>query len=68
MNFSFSSLMCGLVFGTAGIWLIRHGKKQSNIIAAIIGLAMMIYPYFISSEWLNWTIGLALTAAAYLTW
>ena len=65
MNFSFSGLMAGFVFGTLGFYLLRHGKKQAHTPFIVIGLALMIYPYFIENEFLLWGVGGALLFSAY---
>lgn len=64
-QFSVSSLIGGLVFGIFGIYLLRMGKKESNFTKMMIGLALMIYPYFIYNAWLVWGIGAALTIWGY---
>lgn len=64
-DFSFGSLMAGLVFGVVGMWLIRQAKVQAKFTLGLIGLLMMIYPLFVSGAWLNWGVGLALSYWAY---
>lgn len=52
-------LMWGLLFGSIGLGYFLYGKKQSAIIPLICGLALMIFPYFVSS-----TLWLVVTGAA----
>lgn len=54
-----------LIFGALGFWLIRAGRRAGNILWALIGLAMMVYPYFVSNGWVTWGIGFALCGVAY---
>jgi len=61
-----SLLFCGFVFGVIGIWMFRQGKKNANVSAIIISIALMVYPYFISSTWLAWLIGIVLCFIAYM--
>ena len=65
MNFSLSALAASFVFGIFGIYLFRHGKKHAHGPVIGIGLALMIYPYFIENTFLLWAIGIALLGVAY---
>ena len=57
--------MASLIFGIFGIYLFRLGKKRSHGLLIGISIALMIYPYFIDSEWLVWAVGIALTIVGY---
>ena len=65
MHFSLSSLAASFIFGVFGIYLFRHGKKKAHAPALLIGIALMIYPYFIENVFLLWGIGIVLLALAY---
>ena len=65
MNFTFSSIMAGLIFGTIGLYMLRHGKKEAHVPFIVIGLGLMIYPYFIENEFLLWGVGSVLLLFAY---
>lgn len=65
LNFSLSSLAASFIFGTFGIYLFRHGKKRAHGPVLAIGIALMIYPYFIENLFLLWAIGVGLLALAY---
>jgi hypothetical protein len=67
MNFSVSSIAAGFIFGVIGLYLVRRAKREANIASLLIGVAMMIYPYFIENDYLIWGIGVALTFGAYVT-
>ena len=67
LDLSFSSIFAGFVFGVIGLYLLRAGRKNANFWHAIIGLAMMIYPYFVSGELLTWGVGAGLVVFAFLT-
>jgi hypothetical protein len=60
-QFSVSSLIGGLVFGVFGIYLLRYGKKESNFTKMMIGLTLLVFPYFIYNAWAVWGIGTGLT-------
>lgn len=68
MSFDFSpgSLIAGFVFSVVGIYLFRQGRSRAKFAYIFIGLALMIYPLFISNAWMSWGIGCALTAYAYV--
>jgi hypothetical protein len=65
LDFSFSALMAGFIFGVIGFYLFRHGKKRVHYPWILIGLVLMIYPLFVSGDLMNWGIGLVLCGAAY---
>lgn len=57
---STASLLSGLLFASIGTGYLIYGKKQQRKAAFYSGIALIVYPYFISELWLLWTIGLAL--------
>ena len=63
-----SLLFCGFVFGVIGVWMFRQGKKRANALTVVIAVALMVYPYFISSVWIAWLIGIMLCVLAYFKW
>ncbi len=67
LDFSFSSLMAGFVFGVIGFYLFREGKKRLNYSTIFCGVSLMAYPIFVSGPWMTWGTGVVLCAVAYLT-
>ena len=65
MNFSFSEVFAGILFGSVGLFLFTISKRRANHSVLIISMVLMVYPYFVSGPWLDWGVGLALCAAAY---
>jgi len=59
------NIMGGIIFGIIGWYAFMHGWKQKSIRPSIIGIALMIYPYFVPNTILFYIIGIALTAALY---
>lgn len=59
-------LIGGIVFGIIGLYLFRHGRRNQVIRNVVIGLILMIYPYFVSEKKLFWFVGLVLLLWAYL--
>lgn len=60
MNFSPYALLAGFVFGTLGFGSFSYGKKLDLWKPRAIGVALMVYPYFIGNVVLLWAIGAGL--------
>jgi hypothetical protein len=60
-----SSLLWGLLFGSIGLGFFIYGKQQKVVVPLLCGLALMIFPYFISNTILLVGIGLGLVALPY---
>lgn len=62
---SMSSLLWGLLFGSAGFGFFLYGKKQQAVVPLFCGLALMVFPYFVSNTILLVVIGIVLIALPY---
>lgn len=62
---SIASLLWGLLFGSIGLGFFIYGKRQRMIVPLVCGLALMLYPYFVTATWLLWAIGIALMSVPY---
>lgn len=62
---STSSIFWGLLFGSIGLGYFLYGRKQQAIVPLLSGLALMVFPYFVSNAILLVAVGLAL---AVLPW
>lgn len=60
-----SSLLLSLVFSSIGLGFFIYGRKQKVAMPLICGIALMVYPYFVSSNALLVAIGVALIAIPY---
>jgi hypothetical protein len=60
-----ANLFGALIFGVIGLAAFLYGKKQAKMGPLVIGLLLMIYPYFIEETWILWAIGAALTVAIF---
>lgn len=49
-------LISGFLIGGIGFVILIYGKKEWNLKCLVTGLAMCIFPYFISSLALMWLI------------
>ena len=63
---SAAALFGSLLFGVVGIAAFRYGKKSALLMPMILGIALMAFPYFVPQTWLLYTVGCALTFAAWL--
>ena len=55
----------GIIFGIIGWCAFIHGKKEKNWRVMVLGIALMVYPYFVPNVILFYIIGIGLTAALY---
>ncbi|MFC5491333.1 hypothetical protein [Dokdonella soli] len=60
-----SALLWGVLFGSFGLGFFIYGKKQRMIVPLVCGLALMVFPYFVSSTLPLVIIGLALIVTPY---
>jgi len=54
-----------LLFGSIGLGFVIYGRKQRAVVPLICGLALMIFPYFVSNNILLVVVGVALMAIPY---
>ncbi|MDP2029847.1 MAG: hypothetical protein Q8K12_09455 [Thiobacillus sp.] len=60
-----SLLLWSLLFSSVGLGFFLYGKKQQAVVPLFSGLALMIYPYFVSNMILLVVIGVVLIALPY---
>jgi hypothetical protein len=65
MRVDTSSLLWGLLFGSIGLGFLIYGRKQRAVVPLVSGLALMVFPYFVSNIFLLVTIGIVLIAIPY---
>ena len=56
------NLFLGLLFGAVGSGYLVYGKRQQNALFLVVGVILIVYPYFIASAVFLVLIGLALAA------
>ncbi len=61
-----ADLFGALLFGIVGFAAFRYGKKATRWQPMTIGVALMVYPYFVTETWLMYTIGAALCIGLFL--
>jgi hypothetical protein len=60
-----SMLLWGLLFGSIGFGFALYGKQQRAVVPLLCGIALMIYPYFVSNVIALLGIGIVLVAIPY---
>jgi predicted membrane protein len=60
-----STLLWGLLFGSIGLAFFVYGRRQKTVVPLVTGLALMIFPYFVSNTILLVMLGVALVAIPY---
>ena len=60
-----TSLILSLVLGSIGFAYFIYGKRQERIVPLLAGLALCVYPYFVSNVLLMLGIGALLLAAPF---
>jgi len=54
-----------LLFGSIGLGFFIYGRKQRAVVPLVCGLALMLFPYFVSNAMLLVGIGALLIALPY---
>ncbi len=62
---SVSTLVWGMLFGAIGVGYFIYGKRQAALVPLVCGIALMVFPYFLSSAWALVLVGVALMAIPY---
>lgn len=66
MTLDTSTLFAGIIFGAIGFVSFIYGKKQSEYKLMLIGVALMVYPYFVPGAILQWIVGALLTLMIFI--
>ncbi|VAX12730.1 hypothetical protein MNBD_GAMMA24-1606 [hydrothermal vent metagenome] len=61
-----SLLLWGVIFGGIGLGFFTYGKKQKAVVPLLTGIALFIFPYFISNVYALVLVGSALVAMPYI--
>jgi len=60
-----SLIIWAMIFGSIGLGFFIYGKNQKAIIPLVTGIALFIFPYFISNVYVLVLVGCALVALPY---
>jgi hypothetical protein len=58
-------LLAALVFGLIGLVAFNYGRKNTLFGPMVTGLALMVFPYFVSQTWAVYLVGTALCGVLY---
>ncbi|GHD64718.1 hypothetical protein [Jeongeupia chitinilytica] len=59
-------LFASIFFGLIGLVAFRYGRRETRFEPMLIGIALMVYPYFVPQTWLLYLIGVGLSALFYV--
>ncbi|MCZ6625627.1 MAG: hypothetical protein O7B35_15595 [Deltaproteobacteria bacterium] len=62
---SSATIIWGMLFGAIGLGFFVYGKKQKRVAPLMAGIALLVFPYFISNVYLVVIIGVLLIALPY---
>ncbi|WP_434932003.1 hypothetical protein ACRWQM_07945 [Shewanella sp. HL-SH5] len=62
---STAMIMWSVLFGAIGMGYFVYGKRQQAIVPLCMGMALMVYPYFVASETSLVIVGMVLVAIPY---
>ena len=65
LNFSAANLIGGFVFGSIGFVAFVYGKRMNLWKPMLIGIALMVYPYFINDDMIMLVLGIFGSAALF---
>jgi hypothetical protein len=57
MNLDANALLASLLIGSVGFVSFAYGKKQRRLPQMLVGVGLMVFPYFVSS--IPWMFGIA---------
>jgi len=60
-----ANLLGSVLFGIVGFAAYRYGKKAGSMNPMVLGVSLMVYPYFVSQTWLLYAVGCGLCAGLY---
>lgn len=60
-----SLLIWGMLFGAVGLGFFTYGRRQKAVVPLITGIALFIFPYFISNVYVLVIAGITLSVLPY---
>lgn len=60
-----STLIWGVLFGAIGLGFLTYGRRQSAIIPLLVGVSLLIFPYFMPNLYLLLAVGAVLVVIPY---
>jgi hypothetical protein len=66
LDFDTNTILLSFVVGSIGLVCFMYGKRQERFPQMIVGVILMVYPYFVSNLILSSGIAVALLAGLWL--
>ena len=66
MDLETSSLIASLIVSSVGFVVLGYGKRQQRVPQVVVGLALLVFPYFVPSVPMMAGIAAALLAGLWL--
>lgn len=60
-----SQLIWAMLFGAIGLGFFSYGRKQRAVVPLLTGIALFVFPYFVTDLYMLLLSGLALMAIPY---
>ena len=60
-----ATLFWGTLFGAIGVGYFIYGKRQATMVPLVCGIALVVYPWFVSGALLTVIVGVVLMAVPY---
>ncbi|WP_041067827.1 hypothetical protein [Thiolapillus brandeum] len=60
-----SLLLWGILFGAIGMGFVSYARKQKAVMPLLSGIALFVFPYFVSNVYLLVLTGIAIMALPY---
>jgi hypothetical protein len=60
-----TTLIWAMLFGAIGLGYLTYGRRQKAIVPLFVGVALILFPYFIPNVYWLVAIGVSLTAIPY---
>jgi len=64
--FNTTTLIWGMLFGIIGLAFFVYGKKQAAVVPLVCGLALMVFPYFVSNIYALVAVGIILIVLPFI--
>jgi len=61
-----AAIFAAILFGTIGLAALAYGRRRAQWRPALIGAALIAYPYFVETTWILYAVGCALCAALFV--
>ncbi|MBI1398255.1 MAG: hypothetical protein GC151_19955 [Betaproteobacteria bacterium] len=60
------ALFGAILFGSIGMGAFMYGKRGTLVPPMVLGIALMVFPYFVSNTWAIYAVGVLLCAGLWL--